>query len=246
VRLVTFLVPAHNERENLPVLLGEIRAAAARAGAPYEILVVDDGSDDGTGEWLVEEAARVRDLRAIRSGRNRGQSAALAAGLRDARGDVVVTMDADLQNDPADVPAMLEALRGCDLVCGVRRKRKDTLRKRVASRFANWLRRITLGDRFEDVGCSLKVWRRAVAEEVPKFQGFHRYIPIFAEALGFKVVEVPVRHRPRVHGRTHYGNLSRALRGLRDLFGVAWLLARRIPLDPPPGAPLPSPEARRP
>jgi len=229
--MVSFVVPAHNERDSLPRLLDEIRAAAARIGTGYEIVVVDDGSTDGTGAWIEEEARRSADLRAVLHGRNRGQSAALATGLDASRGDVVVTMDADLQNDPADVPALLAALEGFDLACGVRRRRRDPIAKRIASRLANRIRRWILRDRFRDVGCSLKAWRRPVARRVPRFQGFHRFLPVLAEAEGFRVTEVEVSHRPREHGKTHYGNLTRALRGAYDLLGVGWLIRRRLPPD---------------
>lgn len=226
--MLSFVVPAHDERASLPALVEEIRAAAARLGAPYEIVVVDDGSEDGTDAWL-EGAARAADLRFVRHRRKLGQSAALASGLRASRGDLLVTLDADLQNDPADVPALLAALDGADLVCGVRAARRDGVAKRFGSRVANALRRLVLRDRFRDVGCSLKVWRREVAERVPRFDGFHRFLPLLAEAEGFRVVERPVSHRPRRHGRTHYGNFARALRGLHDLLGVRWLLRRRLP-----------------
>lgn len=221
-------MPAHDERESLGVLLGEIRAAAARLGRPHEIVVVDDGSTDGSWEWLRAEAASHGDLVARRFRANRGQSAALAAGLEACRGGVVVTMDADLQNDPADAVALVAALAENDLACGVRVDRRDRWSKRVGSRIGNGVRSLLLGDGFRDVGCALKAWRRPVAARIPRFKGFHRFIPVLARTEGFRVVEVPVHHRPRQHGRTHYGNLRRAFHGLVDVFGVAWLRRRRI------------------
>jgi len=224
-------VPAHNEEESLPLLVEEIREAARTLERPYEIVVVDDGSTDMTGAWLKSQAERSRDLVVLFTARNRGQSAAMAAGLLASGGGVIVTLDADLRNDPADAPRLVEALEDCDLACGVRRTRRDSAAKRLGSRFANALRRWWLHDEFRDVGCTLKAWKRSVAERIPKFVGFHRYIPILAKAEGLKIREIEVSHRAREHGKTHYGNLGRAWKGLFDLFGVRWLLRRRVELD---------------
>jgi glycosyltransferase involved in cell wall biosynthesis len=234
-RLVSFVIPAHNEEESLPRLLDELRTVARGLDRPYEIVVVDDGSTDGTGPWLRGHATEHDDLMVLTSRRNRGQSAAMARGLLSARGSVLVTLDADLQNDPADVPRLLERLEGCDLACGVRVNRRDTFTKRIGSRIGNGVRRLVLRDTFRDVGCTLKAWRRPVARAVPKFHGFHRFIPLLARGQGFRVEEEPVNHRTRDYGRTHYGNLGRAFRGLYDLLGMAWLLRRRVVLadDPP-------------
>ena len=233
IGLLSFVVAAHNEVASLPPLLEEIRGAAGRVGAPFEIVVVDDGSTDGTTAWLERESREHDDLLAVHLPKNRGQSAAMIVGLRASRGEILVTLDADLQNDPADAVQLVAALEESDLACGVRAKRHDIWAKRVGSRIANRFRRWILKDRFRDVGCSLKAWRRPVAERMPPFRGFHRFIPILAEAEGFRVVELEVSHRPREHGETHYGQLSRALAGLRDLFGVAWLRSRRVDVTPP-------------
>ena len=169
--------------------------------------------------------------------RNRGQSAAMARGLRAARGARLVTMDSDLQNDPADCLALLEALESekADLATGVRVNRQDSWGKRLGSRFGNAVRRWQLKDEFRDVGCQIRAWRREVAESIPMFRGFHRYIPVLARDAGFKVVERDVHHRARRHGVSKYGNLGRALAGLRDLRGVRWLQSRAIDtrLEPP-------------
>jgi len=223
---VTFLVAAHDEIDSLPTLVAEIDAVARDAGLDYEILVVDDGSEDGTGEWLDKEAAARANLRAVHHDGRRGQSVALGTGIDAARGLRLVTLDADLQNDPADAPALLAALDGADLACGVRVDRRDPWSKRIGSAFANAIRRCVLGDRYRDVGCTLKAWRREVAVAIPRPRNFHRYIPILAEHLGFRVVEHPVGHRSRRHGETHYRNLSRAWVGLFDLAHVSRELHR--------------------
>ena len=228
--LVSFVLAAYQEHESLPILLGEIRAAAVTGGFPYEIVAVDDGSTDGSADWLRAQAGEHDDLVAVLLPRNRGQSAAMAVGLAAARGGRIVTMDSDLQNDPADCIGLLEALdaEDADLATGVRARRQDSWSKRIGSRLGNGLRRWMLRDEFRDVGCQLRVWRRPVAEAIPKFRGFHRYIPVLARDAGFKVVERDVGHRARQHGISKYGNLGRAVAGLRDLRGVRWLQSRAV------------------
>jgi glycosyltransferase involved in cell wall biosynthesis len=225
---VSFVLPAHDECASLPTLLEEIREVARRMDWSHEIVVVDDGSDDGSEAWLREQVEKSRDLRALRLPRCHGQSTALARGLAASRGEVVVTLDADLQNVPADTPALVEALRDADLACGVRQGRRDTFAKRLGSRVANRALRSALGVDFRDTGCAHRAWRRPVVERIPRFEGFHRFVPVLAAAEGFRVVQLPVSHRPRSFGRTHYGNWRRALRGLYDLLGVGWLLRRRL------------------
>jgi glycosyltransferase involved in cell wall biosynthesis len=210
---VSFVIPAYNEAASLE----ELGAAVEKAGISAEVIVVDDGSTDGTASFA-----------AIRFAANRGKSAAVAAGFAAARGRVVVLLDADLQNDPADAPRLLAALEDADLACGVRTARHDSRSKRWASRLANGFRRFVVKDRFRDVGCGFQAWRRDAALKLPRFDGFHRWAPVLAEIEGFTVVEVEVAHRPRLHGRSHYGNFGRAWRGVTDLFGVTWLRRRRL------------------
>lgn len=227
-QLVSFVLAAYEERESLPILIDEIRAVAARGELVYEIVVVDDGSSDGTATWLREQGAQHSDLRPVLFPTNRGQSAAMAVGLRTALGERLVTMDSDLQNDPADCLALLDALdaESADLATGVRVNRADGWGKRMGSKIGNAVRRWQLHDTFLDVGCQIRAWRRPVAETIPKFRGFHRYIPVLARDAGFKVVQRDVNHRARQHGYSKYGNLGRALSGLRDLRGVRWLQSR--------------------
>jgi dolichol-phosphate mannosyltransferase len=222
------VVPAYNEVESLGPLVTELRAALDSTGRTWEMVLVDDGSSDGTAERMRAMALNEPRIRVLRLEQNAGQSAALAAGLAAARGDVVVTMDADLQNDPADIPALLAALEHADVVSGVRAKRNDTWIRRVSSRVANATRRAVLGDSITDIGCSLKAYRREVLEGLPMFVGVHRFLPALCGFRGARVVEVPVHHRARTLGTSKYGMGNRLWRGIHDLIGVSWLKKRLV------------------
>ena len=222
------VIPVFNESASLPELIEELRGILDRASRSYEIVLVDDGSTDGSARWIAERASRDPCVRGIFLERNRGQSDALAAGLRSARGAVVLTLDADGQNDPASIPAVLEALREADVVSGVRTPRSDSWIRRVSSRVANGVRRAMIGDRIHDIGCSLKAYRREALDGIPLFVGAHRFLPALCQFRGARVVEVPVRHRARRHGVSKYGMGNRLFRGINDLFGVRWLKSRLL------------------
>jgi dolichol-phosphate mannosyltransferase len=217
------VVPLYNEEANLPILQEELRVALS--GLDYEILFVDDGSVDRTPERI--EAAP--NIRLIRFEKNCGQSAAIYAGLVAARGATVVIIDGDLQNDPADIPRLLaEITHGADLVCGYRLKRQDTVVKRLTSRIANTVRSRYTKDGVRDTGCTLKAMRRECVSALFPFKGMHRFIPALVKAAGYRLVEIPVNHRPRRFGQSKYGLRNRALRATIDMFGVRWLLSRRL------------------
>jgi dolichol-phosphate mannosyltransferase len=217
------VVPLYNEETNLPILQEELRVALK--GLDYEIIFVDDGSIDRTAE-RIEIAPNIR---LIRFEKNSGQSAAIYAGLTAARGGTLVIIDGDLQNDPADIPKLLaEIVRGADLVCGYRVKRQDTLVKRATSRIANSVRSRYTKDGVRDTGCTLKAMRRECMSTLLPFKGMHRFIPALVKAAGYRLVEVPVNHRPRRFGESKYGLGNRALRATIDMFGVRWLLSRRL------------------
>jgi dolichol-phosphate mannosyltransferase len=222
------VVPAYNELENLDPLLRELRAALASSGRSHEIVLVDDGSTDGSAQRIADEAREDPRVQAVLLARNVGQSGALAAGIAAARGAVIVTLDADLQNDPADLPRLLAALDGADVVSGVRVGRHDRWIRRVSSRIANGVRRGVLGDPITDIGCSFKAYRRETLEGLPMFVGAHRFLPALCMFRGARLVEVPLSHRPRRHGRSKYGVGNRLWRGLYDLVGVRWLKSRLI------------------
>ena len=220
---LSVVVPLYNEEANVLILQEELRAALT--GLDYEIIFVDDGSVDRTAERI--EAAG--NIRLIRFEKNSGQSAAIYAGLTTARGETLVIIDGDLQNDPADIPKLLaEIARGADLVCGYRLKRRDTLVKSATSRIANAVRSRYTKDGVRDTGCTLKAIRRECVSTLLPFKGMHRFIPALVKAAGYRLVEVPVNHRPRRFGQSKYGLGNRALRATIDMFGVRWLLSRRL------------------
>jgi len=220
---VSVVVPLFNEEENMPILQTEMHAALR--GLDYEIIFVDDGSVDRTAE-RIKPAPNVR---TIRFEKNAGQSAAIYAGLMAARGATAVVIDGDLQNDPADIPRLLaEIARGADLVCGYRVKRQDTLVKRLTSRIANTVRSRYTKDGVRDTGCTLKAMRRECLSALVPFKGMHRFIPALVKAAGYRLVEIPVNHRPRRFGQSKYSLGNRALRATVDMFGVRWLLSRRL------------------
>lgn len=217
---LSIVIPFFNEEGNVTELVKEVRQACPEA----EIVVVDDGSTDGTRKKILADPG----LNAVFFVRNLGQSAALYAGLHQARGDICVMLDGDGQNDPADIPALVAGLREADVVCGYRRHRNDTWQRRAASQLANTVRRSFLQDGIRDTGCSLKAMQRAHVRFLVPFNGMHRYIPALLKNAGLSIVEVPVNHRPRLHGTSKYTIGGRAWHGLRDLVGVAWLLRRHI------------------
>jgi Glycosyltransferases involved in cell wall biogenesis len=220
---VSVIVPLFNEQENVPSLQSELRVALA--GLDHEIIFVDDGSVDRT----VEQIETAPNVRVIRFERNTGQSAAIYAGLHGAQGAIAVLIDGDLQNDPADIPRLLaEIARGADLVCGYRVKRKDTALKRLTSRIANAVRSRFTKDGVRDTGCTLKAMRLECASALVSFKGMHRFIPALIKGAGYRLVEIPVNHRPRRFGQSKYSLGNRALRATIDMFGVRWLLARRL------------------
>ena len=222
------VVPAYDERDNLPLLVEELRAALDATDKRWEIVLVDDGSTDGSGEWMVAAAAIDPRIVPILLERNVGQSGALAAGLTRARGAIVVTLDADLQNDPADLSRLLTALEHADVVSGVRQRRQDGWVRLISSRIANGTRRAVLGDPVTDIGCSFKAYRREALEGLPFFVGAHRFLPALAVFRGARYAEVPLSHRPRRHGHSKYGVSNRLWRGIYDLIGVRWLKSRLL------------------
>jgi len=222
---LSIVVPVFNEEQNVPLLAEEIRLALDPHGIAYEVVAVDDGSTDGS--WAQLESVRAQDPRWILVGlrRNFGQTAAMSAGFDHARGDVIVTLDGDLQNDPADIPRLLHLAKDHDVVSGWRRHRQDPfLTRRLPSVLANWLISRVTGVRLHDYGCTLKAYRREVVEHLHLYGEMHRFIPAIASWMGISLVEVETRHRARRFGRSKYG-LARTLRVILDLLTVKFLLS---------------------
>lgn len=223
---LSIVIPVFNEAESITLLFSQLRDVLERLGRTYEIIVVDDGSTDGSFEILKHLHAQDQHLRVVRLRRNFGQTAAFAAGFALAEGDVVITLDADLQNDPADIPKLLELIdQGYDVVSGWRVDRKDPfLSRRLPSMIANRLISEITGVHLHDYGCSLKAYRREVVKGINLYGDLHRFIPAMASWLGISIAEVPVNHRARQHGQSKYG-LSRTFRVLLDLLTVRFLLS---------------------
>ncbi|MFO1249243.1 MAG: glycosyltransferase family 2 protein [Alphaproteobacteria bacterium] len=224
---VSAVIPVKDEAGNVGPLAREI--AAGLAGEPHEIIFVDDGSTDGTGAALAALKAELPQLRVIRHDRNLGQSRGIRTGVAAARGDTIVTLDGDGQNDPADIPKLLAILRAdpaLGMVSGVRVKRKDTASRRIASRLGNRFRNFMLGDGASDTGCGLKAFRRDAFLALPYFDHMHRFLIALVQREGWKVGYAPVNHRPRLTGASKYTNFGRMLVSFHDLLGVRWLQRR--------------------
>jgi glycosyltransferase involved in cell wall biosynthesis len=230
---LSVVFPVYNEEENIPILLREIAAALYGRGWSYEIVAVDDGSTDRSLEVLRSLRAQYPTLRVLALEKNTGQTAALDAAWRGAEGRLVVSLDADLQNDPADIPAMMQKLEQAkaDMVIGVRVNRQDTWSRRMQSRIGNGVRNMITGDRITDTGCSLKLVKKEAVDRVRLFTGMHRFLPTLVRYAGYKVIEMPVNHRPRQFGVSKYGAMNRAFRGLADCFAVRWMGKRMLNYD---------------
>jgi dolichol-phosphate mannosyltransferase len=229
---LSIVIPARNEADNIGPLVGEIRTALDGRGA-YEIIYVDDGSDDATAAEIMRLAAGNSDLRLLRHAHSCGQSAATRTGVAASRAPWIATLDADGQNDPADIPALWQLARTAPvtpplLIAGQRRRRQDSWSKRAASRIANGVRSRLLGDDTPDTGCGLKLFPRALFLDLPAFDHMHRFLPALVLRAGGSVLSVPVNHRPRRRGVSKYGVFDRLGVGIVDMLGVLWLQRRPI------------------
>ncbi len=225
---VSVVVPVYNERDNLGPLLAEILPVMETAGRRYEVIFVDDGSTDGSAAALARLKADHPHVRVLSFERNAGQTAAMAAGFEAARGDIVVTLDADLQNDPHDIPLLLERMQGHDAAVGWRGNRADTWVRRVSSRIANGVRNALSEDDIIDTGCSLKAYRREALARIKLYNGMHRFLPTLLRMEGYDVCQVEVHHRPRLSGDSKYNIRNRVFRSFVDLLAVRWMKRRML------------------
>ena len=221
--MISVVVPVHNEAQTVGRLFEELGAALDPLQRPWEAVFVDDGSTDGSLAALTRLHAAAPNVRVVRLRRNFGKSAALAAGFAHAAGELVVTIDADLQDDPAEIPRLLAKLdEGFDLVSGWKTRRRDPLRRRILSHVFNKVTSWTSGVRLHDLNCGLKAYRAEVLHGLPIYGELHRFIPVLAHYRGYRIAELPVHHRPRQHGRSRYG-IERYLRGFLDLLTVSFI-----------------------
>ena len=228
VQRLSVVVPVYNERANLQPLYDELVPVLENIGEPFELIFVNDGSTDGSGEVLRSMRATDERVRVLTFDRNTGQTAALAAGFRASRGQVVLSLDADRQNDPKDIPALLAALDGHDAAVGWRVRRVDSWTRRATSRLANAIRNTLSGDDIIDTGCTLKAYRREALSQIKFYKGMHRFLPTLLRLEGLSVCQVEVGHRPRLSGASKYSIRNRALRTFADLLAVMWMKRRTI------------------
>jgi glycosyltransferase involved in cell wall biosynthesis len=228
---ISAVVPVYNEEGNLPILIPKLVQMLNRLGLSYEMIFVDDGSSDGSRKILKGMASQYPCLRVIGLKENRGLSTALLAGIREARGDKIVTLDSDLQNDPEDVPKLLAYLDRYDMATGWRQKRDDPWLRRISSKIANAVRNRLSGEQIHDSACTLRAFKRECIKEVPIFNGMHRFLSTLVKMNGYRIIEVPVLHHPRKFGEAKYNIRNRALRAFIDLLGVRWMKGRRIQYD---------------
>lgn len=226
---ISVVIPCYNEEDNIFPLMGELDAVLQKVGKPFEVIYVNDASTDGTVRRLKEAMEQYPELRYVEHRFNCGESAGFLTGCLHARGELIITMDADMQNDPADIPMMLKELETCDGVAGVRRKRIDSLVKVISSRTANGFRGLVLGDDIHDAGCTYRIFKRPLMECVVPFKGLHRFAPTIWRWQGFKVKEMLINHRPRHKGVSKYGTMNRLWVGIGDIIGMRWFKGRFIP-----------------
>ncbi len=225
---ISVVVPVFNEEENLPVLIPQIVEVLRPLGKRYEMIFVDDGSTDRSRHLLKEMVSQYPQIRILGFKKNCGETAAGAAGLKEARGEIVITIDADLQNDPKDIPVMLEYLKDYDMVTGWRQKREDSWVKRITSVIANRIRNQLSGETIQDSGCTFRAYKKECLQNIKLYKGMHRFMPTLVKMEGFRVIEIPIAHHPRKFGVSKYTTWNRMWRAFIDLLAVKWMRSRHI------------------
>lgn len=225
----TVTVPVFNEEDNLEELTTRIANVMKNTGKTWELLLVDDGSTDSSFDKIVELKKTTPELRGLKFTKNNGQTAAMAAGIKEAKGGIIITLDADLQNDPADIPLLLASLdKGYDAAVGWRIKRNDNFVKRISSKVANWIRNKVSDENIHDTGCSLKAFKAEAIKNIQLFEGLHRFLPTLVKMHGGKVEEIKVSHHPRSKGVSKYNIWNRVFRSLLDLLAIRWMKWRQL------------------
>ncbi len=225
---ISVVVPVYNEEENLPVLIPQIAEVLKPLGKTFEMIFVDDGSKDRSRQLLKKMTLEYPQIRILGFMKNCGETAAGAAGIKEARGGIVITIDADLQNDPKDIPKMLDYLKEYDMVTGWRQKREDSWVKRITSRIANRIRNSLSGEEIQDSGCTFRAYKRECLQEIKLYKGMHRFIPTLVKMEGHRVIEIPIAHHPRQFGVSKYTTWNRMWRAFIDLLAVKWMKSRHI------------------
>jgi len=225
---LSLVIPFYNERDNLVELAEELEENLSSWEWSYEIILIDDGSQDGSAQLVRELQKKYSSLRLIRFSKNDGQTSGFAAGFKRARGKYIITMDADLQNSPADIPLLIAQMDDYDVVCGWRHERNDPWIKRVSSKIANAVRNKLSEESIADTGCSLKAFRRECFDNVKFFKGLHRFFPTLLKMEGFRVTQVKVSHRPRLHGSSKYNIRNRLFSSFHDLLAIRWMKKRQL------------------
>jgi glycosyltransferase involved in cell wall biosynthesis len=225
---LSVVIPVYNERESLVPLESELEKHLPRLNLDYEIILIDDGSTDGSVQLIRELQKQNPHIRLLQFHKNAGQTDAFAAGFKAARGKTLVTMDADLQNSPGDIPLLLEKMDEFDVVCGWRHKRNDPWIKKISSKIANAVRNALSEEDIADTGCSLKAFRRECFDHIKLYKGMHRFFPTLMKMEGFKVTQVKVSHHPRIHGQSKYNIRNRLFSSFRDLLAIRWMKKRGL------------------
>lgn len=224
----SLVIPVKDEEENLDELFQEINQTMTPLNEPWEAIFIDDGSKDKSFAIIESLKQKYPQIKSLAFVKNFGQSSAFAAGFNHAKGEYIITMDADRQNDPSDIPKLISAMATADLVVGWRVSRKDTFQKRMISKLSNAIRSRLLQDHMHDTGCSLKIFRRKALENIKIYDGMHRFFPALFLIEGYRIHEIPVSHRPRIKGKTKYHFFNRSIRPFLDLFAVYWMRKRHL------------------
>jgi glycosyltransferase involved in cell wall biosynthesis len=225
---ISVVVPVYNEEGTLPLLSSKLVEVLKNLGRSYELIFVDDGSSDGSRRILKEMTSQYLFLRILRFKENRGLSTALVAGMREARGEKIVTLDSDLQNDPTDIPRLLGYLDQYDMATGWRQRREDSWLKKISSKIGNAVRNWVSGETIQDSACTLRAFKKECIQEIPVFNGMHRFLSTLVKMRGYRTIEVPVSHHPRRFGKSKYNIRNRMVRSFIDLLAVRWMKGRAI------------------